>query len=419
MGILTTLTRMWLLRSFRPFTFQADSGECPPEAMEGMTPGLYVHIPFCRTLCNFCPYCKVRYSRELCERYLQALRQEIELVAKAQGASSLRASSLYFGGGSPALAAEHLGELITTLRSHFDITDGIGLELHPDDVTVPILQTLKDAGVTRVSIGIQSFQEKFQRLLGRKPVNPQAMAHALQCVPFETVSMDFIFALPGQTAEDLRRDAEQAFDCGANHVAIYPFIQFTFTESRTPTMPKAAKRRLLDEVTDFFAATGCHRDSIWTFARNESHRYSSMTRDNFLGFGCSATTLSRHQFRINTFSVEEYCRRLDEGRLPTSLRLDFTVRQRMVYWIFWKIYTTRLPVCEFEQFFGVPLMRVFGREIQLAKWLGFVTEADGVLQLTRKGVFYFHHYENYYTLAYIDKMWGLMRETPFPKRLTL
>ena len=65
-----------------------------------------------------------------------------------------------------------------------------------------------------------------------------------------------------------------------------------------------------------------------------------MTRDNFIGFGCSATTLLRRQFRVNTFSVDAYCKRIDEGRLPVSLRCDFTVRQRMVYWLFWRLYTT-------------------------------------------------------------------------------
>ena len=84
-----------------------------------------------------------------------------------------------------------------------------------------------------------------------------------------------------------------------------------------------------------------------------------MTRENFLGFGCSAATLLRDQFKINTFSVDAYCGRINEGDLPTSLTLRFRARQRMVYWLFWRLYTTRLAVGDFEAFFGVPLKKAF------------------------------------------------------------
>ena len=182
--------------------------------------GLYVHIPFCRQLCGFCPYCRELYSQEKCGRYLDALIREIHMVG-GQVPGQKPVTSLYFGGGTPALAAERLQEVIAALGEHFSITQGIGVELHPDNVTVPVLQTLRDAGVTKVSIGVQSFQEKYQRILGRAGVDRAALAEALAAVPFETVSMDFIFALPGQRFADLRADIDAAFRSGANHVAIY------------------------------------------------------------------------------------------------------------------------------------------------------------------------------------------------------
>ena len=418
MSMLTTATRMYLTRSFRPFTFVPDDGSVMPDLSGTATPGLYVHIPFCRSICNFCPYCKTIFDRAQYESYIAALKSEIELFSGGFR-SPLTVSSLYFGGGSPALAENELGGIIGTLRKYYRITDGIGMELHPDDVSVDTLRKLKDAGVTRISIGIQSFQEKFQALLGRKAVDVAALKRALSQAEFETVSMDFIFALPGQSPEDLKSDVRTAFDNGANHVAIYPFINFSFASTPVNAAGNREKRRLLDDITEYFRETGCCRDSIWTFTRNPAHRYSSMTRDNFIGFGCSATTLLRHQFRVNTFSVDAYCRRIAEGRLPTALRCDFTARQRMLYWLFWRLYTTRLPVGDFEAFFGVPLNRVFGTELKLAKLAGMLRERAGVLELTGKGAFYFHYYEGYYTLAYIDQMWGLLRENPFPSGMTL
>ena len=417
MSILTDLTRMWLTRSVKPFVFRNEyDGQLPFSDCDGL--GLYVHIPFCRSICSFCPYCKVVYDPTLCDRYIDTLLREIRLVGSGQEGKK-EVTSLYFGGGSPALAADRLGEIVAALEEYFVITDGIGVELHPEDVTVERLRTLKTAGVTRISVGIQSFQEKYQNILGRKAVDAAAMAAALREVPFETVSMDFIFALPGQTFRDLRADIEEAVSCGANHIAIYPFIDFTFTASRVKAMEKREKRALLDEITRYCGEKGYVRQSIWTFATEPGAGYSSMTRDNFLGFGCSATTLLREQFKINTFSVEEYIRRVDGGTLPTALTLRFSRRQRMVYYLFWTAYSTRVDARDFEKFFGVPLRKLYGLELWAARRLGFVTERDGVYTMTLKGAFYYHYYENFYTLAYIDKMWGILRREAFPESIEL
>ena len=417
MSIITTLTRMWLTRSAKPFAFKNEYDQVLPyQDCDNL--GLYVHIPFCKSICNFCPYCKVRYSRELCDRYIDSLLQEIHAVG-SQKTGKKETTSLYFGGGTPALAADRLKEVIDAIEEHFIITEGIGVELHPDNVKPNVLRTLKNAGVTKISIGIQSFQTKFQSVLGRTSVDTSTMKQALSEVPFETVSMDFIFALPGQTFEDLKADIDAAFQNGANHVAIYPFIDFTFTSSTVTTMPRKEKRELLDAITRYCLDRGYARSSIWTFSSEADARYSSMTRDNFLGFGCSATTLLRDQFKINTFSVEEYCKRILEGKLPTSLTLRFALRQRMIYYLFWTAYSTKVSSGDFERFFGVPLKKMYGTELRIAKLLGFVTEEHGVYSMTLKGAFYYHHYENFYTLAYIDKMWGVMRKEAFPQELKL
>lgn len=408
---------MWLTRSTKPFLFQ-NRNDTHLSFADCQGLGLYVHIPFCKSICNFCPYCKVVYSPALCNRYIDALLQEIRLVG-ASCREKKTVTSLYFGGGTPVLAVERLGEIIDTLAESFVITEGIGIELHPDNVTVPVLQALRAVGVTKISIGIQSFQPKYQSVLGRSSVALSAMAAALAVVPFETVSMDFIFALPGQTFADLKADIDTAFAHGANHIAIYPFIDFTFTASTISPMSKTEKRALLDAITQYCLQQGYTRSSIWTFSNAANARYSSMTRDNFLGFGCSATTLLREQFKINTFSVEEYCACVERKTLPTCLTIRFSLRQRMVYYLFWTAYNTQVSAKDFEAFFGVPLKKMYGLELGIAQRLGFLTEQDGVYHMTLKGAFYYHYYENFYTLAYIDKMWGILRQEAFPKKIRL
>ena len=417
MSIITDLTRMWLTRSIKPFTFYNEYDQTLSfQECENM--GLYVHIPFCESICSFCPYCKEVYSKEKCDKYIDALIQEIHMVG-SQSQGKKEVTSLYFGGGTPALAVDRLKEIVDTLEEYFIITEGIGLELHPRNVNAAMLTKLKAAGVTKISIGIQSFQQKYQDILGREVVDIEKMAAALAQVEFETVSMDFIFALPNQTYLDLKKDIDLAFSNGANHVAIYPFIDFTFTSSRVRVMEKKEKRKLLDEITQYCIEQGYHRSSIWTFSSEREAKYSSMTRDNFLGFGCSATTLLRDQFKINTFSVEEYCKRIEEQKLATSLTIRFTERQRMIYYLFWTAYSTRVEANDFERFFGKSLKKMYGFELWIAKLLGFVKEDNGVYEMTLKGAFYYHYYENFYTLAYIDKMWGIMRKEAFPEKIEL
>ena len=401
----------------KPFTFINEYDQVLPFA-ECESLGLYVHIPFCKSICNFCPYCKVLYSAESCNRYIDHLIEEIHLVG-SQHKERKEVTSLYFGGGTPALAADRIKEIIDALNEHFIITEGIGLELHPDNVNVKVLQKLKNAGVTKISIGIQSFCDKYQKILGRKSVDTAGMKSALSVVPFETVSMDFIFALPGQTFDNLRSDIDLAFSLGANHIAIYPFIDFTFTESPVAAMPKKEKRALLDAITQYCIDKGYSRSSIWTFSSEQNADYSSMIRENFLGFGCSATSLFKKQFKINTFDVESYCKRISRGDLATSLTIRFTKWQRMVYWLFWTAYTTRIRISDFEKFFDVPLKKMYGFEIWIAKRLGFIKEYDGIYEMTLKGAFYYHYYENFYTLSYIDKMWGIMRNEAFPEQIKL
>lgn len=416
MSVITDLTRMWLTRTTKPFEFTSEYDENLP-FVECDNLGLYVHIPFCKSICNFCPYCKVRYSKELCDKYIDALIKEIHLVG-SQTKEKKVVTSLYFGGGTPALATDRLHEIIDALNEHFIITQGIGLELHPDNVNEETLIVLKNAGVTKISIGIQSFSDKYQKVLGRKQIDTLALSQALNKVPFETVSMDLIFALPNQTFDDLKNDIDKAFELGANHVAIYPFIDFTFTDSSVSAMPKKKKRKLLDDITNYCYSKGYSRNSIWTFSRDEAN-YSSMTRDNFLGFGCSATTLLKDQFKINTFDVEAYCKRIEGKKLPTSLTIRFIKRQRMIYWLFWTAYSTRVDKNDFEKFFGVSLGKMYGFELFVAKILGFIKEKNGVYEMTLKGAFYYHYYENFYTLSYIDKMWGIMRKESFPKKIEL
>lgn len=417
--LLTALMRIVLTRSFKPFVFR---GTCKRtldyESLENL--GLYIHIPFCRSLCSFCPYCKVVYNEELAQRYKKALLQEIEAVCKQQTRNK-QVTSLYFGGGTPALMAEHLGDIILKIKQYFDIGGGIGVELHPDDLSAQTLETLKNAGVSMVSVGIQSFDEHCLAKIGRSGVGFEQKLKLVQEYGFDVVDVDLIFGIPGQNKSVLKKDLQTAFENGATQISTYPFIDFTFADNKYKPVSHKEKKEMLDYLNGVCGEMGVKRTSVWTFAKKDTQRYSSVTRDCFLGFGVSATTLLQDVFKINTFSIEEYIRRIEYGLLPTSLTLDFTRRQRAVYALFWSAYSLEIDRNGFERIMGQTVESMFSFELWVAKRLGLIALAEeaGKYILTDRAARFYHRVEQQYTRAYIDKMWNISRETPFPEKIIL
>ena len=247
--LLVSLLRILLTRSFKPFVFEGRfENRLDFETLDDL--GLYVHIPFCRSLCSFCPYCKEVYDPRKAASYKVALLKEIDLVCQNL-ASKKRVTSLYFGGGTPALMIDDLPEIIEKLQANFAIAGGIGVELHPSDVTLENLQKLKSAGVTMVSLGIQSFNENCLQKIGRSNDDFIGKLQLVRDCGFDIVDVDLIFAIPGQTDEILAQDIRTAFAHGATQVSTYPFIDFTFAVNPYQPMSEKVKKRMLKKTNHF------------------------------------------------------------------------------------------------------------------------------------------------------------------------
>lgn len=414
---LTSLLRVWLTRSFHPFVFKKNN-LCEPVYSDLSDPGLYVHIPFCRNLCSFCPYCKFKYDRNLAERYCDALLREIEMTA-ALLPGRIKAESLYFGGGSPALVAESLGKIIGRLSCCFDITGNIGLELHPADLEETVLKNLRLAGVSMVSIGVQSFNRECLAGLGREYEDLPKKINLVRKMGFPVIDIDLIFALPGQTEEILLNDLDTAFSCGATQVSTYPFIDFGFRANGLRPPSAKEKRKMLDAITAYCTKNKIRRTSVWTFALEGEGKYSSVTRENFLGFGVSAATLLKNKFHLNTFSIDAYLESLNLSKLPTALVLDFSRRQRMAYYLFWNAYELKLNADRFKRYFEQGLENCYRFELKIAELLGLLEKKHDHYALTTRGAYYFHLVEQLYTHAYISKLWQSSLQIPYPPKVVL
>ncbi|MCX8131875.1 MAG: radical SAM protein [Clostridia bacterium] len=415
--LLTSLLRILLTRSFKAFTFKGRySNQLNFASMKNL--GLYVHIPFCKSICSFCPYCKELYDEKLALRYKDTLMKEIDLVCKGMRGKKA-VTSLYFGGGTPTLLIDSLSEIIQKLKEYFEINDGVGVEIHPDEVTDEILGKLQNAGVSMVSIGVQSFNEECLQKLGRKHIGIEEKLSLLKKYSFSVIDMDLIFGIPGQDKQTLKNDIETAFRCGATQISTYPFIDFTFANNEYKPLSHKEKRVMLEYLNELCSKPEINRTSVWTFAKSKTGKYSSVTRDTFLGFGVSATTLLQDIFKINTFSVQEYINRVYSNNLPTALTLNFTKRQRAVYYLFWSAYSLHINGDAFERLIGKPITKMFGIEFFIAKKLGLLIKENNTYYLTNKAAYIYHYLEQKYTTAYIDKMWNISRKIAFPEKIEL
>ena len=414
--MLTNILRLLIARSIKPFVFKNNFKYKLDIDVEKL--GLYFHIPFCRMICSFCPYYKIKFDRDILGEFYKALIKELYLVSGLVNRKK-EITSVYFGGGTPALMVDYLPDLMDAVKSLFVIKGNVGIELHPLDINEALLERIKNCGFDMISIGIQSFQDKCIASLGREKIDSVNKLEIAKRVGFKAIDVDLIFGIPGQITEDLMRDFETAASLGATQISTYPFIYFSYTKLKEKPPCKKVKKQMLESLLNISSKMGYRRSSVWTFSKKNTPKYSSVTRDNYVGFGPSATSLLKEIFKINTFSVKEYIKCLDSNRIPTAIGLKFNERTRALYWLFWSSYNLDINQDNFYSLFGKKLEDVFKLELFLGEKLKYIERYKNGYELSDKGTYIFYLVEQSYTHQYIDKTWKTALENPWPKRIAL
>lgn len=413
--MISSILRIIETRSFKSLNFTRENLSFIDTNVNDI--GLYVHIPFCKSLCSFCPYNKVKYDEGLAIEYKEALIKEIKLVGNKYKEKNI--TSIYFGGGTPALMVDELKDIIGVIKEIFNIECDMGIELHPRDVNKELLEKIKEIGFNMISLGIQSFQLKNLNVLGREWIDGEAVVKLASKVGFKVIDVDFIFGIKGETEEDLRKDFEIAFRSGATQVSTYPFIDFSYADNKDKPLNHKEKKKLLEVLEEMAEKYNLNRTSVWTFGKKDLPKYSSITRDSYIGFGPSAASLTNSYFKINTFSVEEYIKALNKEINPKALTFNFEGRMRMLYWLFWNSYTLELNKKGFRDLFNREIEEVFGIEITLGRIFGLLSKEIDSYNLTKRGSYIYHLLEQHYTHQYIDKTWNVCRENPWPNEIKL
>lgn len=389
--------------------------------------GLYLHLPFCRRICPYCPYNKTLYRPELADAYAGAVVREIDLYAPIVGDRPV--TSFYIGGGTPTVMLGHgLDRILQRVRGAFRMHCAAHVESHPGDLSGAALGALLAMGVGHLSIGVEALQDEHLRALGR----PYSAAEARSAVAgavaagFECVNADMMFALPGQTTAQALETARTLVDLGVDQVAAYPLFDFPYTPwtrsrgSRSGLLGAVLRRRaMLSALETVFYDAGFRRTSVWAFTRPRSPPYCSVTVPLYLGLGASGGSYLRDVFYLNTFDARAYIDALAAGRLPIALSVDLSRKMQMAGWLYWRTYGVRFSKRAFLERFGTAFDGVYGRA---ASWLaaaGLVSDEGEEVSLTDAGAFWLHVVQDLFSLDGVGRLWGAAMAEPWPQRVAL
>jgi coproporphyrinogen III oxidase-like Fe-S oxidoreductase len=389
--------------------------------------GLYLHVPFCRQICPYCPYNKELYRSDAARRYTHAVKKEIDLYSDLVGNKPV--TSFYIGGGTPTtILHDGLGEILEHIFGSFNMQCEIHMESHPNDLSPDNLDTVVSIGVEHLSIGVEALQSRHLETLKRPYTVEQVAAVVERAVgkSFKCVNVDVIFALPDQTYSEVEQAGHALVDMGVDQVAAYPLFRFPYTKMGRISEAKNQKsfnvfqrRKMLGILEEVFYDAGFERTSVWAFTKPGVAKYCSVTVPLYVGLGASGGSYLKDIFYLNTFNVAEYIKALEQGKMPIALSLDLSENMQMAGWLYWRIYGTRFEKSDFKKRFGKDFDEVYGKYMKPLALLGFLKDDGEEIVLSDRGAYWLHVLEDLFSIEYVSKLWGTSQHEPWPKRVVL
>jgi len=362
---------------------------------------LYIHVPFCLEKCQYCAFVsKTPENKELME-YPDLLSRELQFHTK----EARPLESIYFGGGTPSLLKpEQVAKLLTEIADYVPIRKDaeITLEANPGTVDPLTLKAFRDAGVNRISLGIQSFEDRFLTCLGRIHTTEQSRQafQAARQAGFNNISIDLIHSLPDQSLNQWRTELQQAVRLAPEHISIYGLT----VEEGTPFARKypADSPQLADEdlsadmfecTDEFLTGSGFDHYEIANYARpgyRSRHNSGYWRRDGYLGLGVAAHSFLRkgHGTRFsNPDTLMEYRQGVLSGQPTLVDEQSLTECEAMAEYMFLGLrLTDGVSQYAFELEFSQSLDSVYGTAAAELVKLGLILQTGELLTLTRRGM---------------------------------
>ena len=367
--------------------------------------GLYVHIPFCSAICNYCNFNRGLFDASLKEQYVQALLREIASQgdpSTALGTGRAPADTIYFGGGTPSLLEPaEIAAIIAACRAAFAVAGDveITMEANPETVTPERLAAFRDAGVNRLSYGVQSFRdEELQRLSRLHSASRAAEAFAMaRAAGFDNVSLDLMMWLPQQTIAQWLESVDALIALGPDHASLYILelypnapLREAMARSKWSLAPDDDAAEMYLEAMARLDAAGYEQYEISNVARRgreSRHNLKYWADGEWLGFGCGAHSTRRGVRWKNLSSTTEYIAAVASGGQPGVEKRELSRREALEEALFTGLRLARgIDVHTVKTRYDADVWGIYGAALERFREAGLLIYDGRLLRLSRAGM---------------------------------
>ncbi|MCY8491941.1 radical SAM family heme chaperone HemW [Bacillus inaquosorum] len=360
----------------------------------------YIHIPFCEHICHYCDFNKYFIQSQPVDEYLNALEQEmINTIAKT-GQPDLK--TIFIGGGTPtSLSEEQLKKLMDTIIRVLKPSSALSefaVEANPDDLSAGKLKILKEAGVNRLSFGVQTFEDDLLEKIGRvhKQKDVFASFERAREIGFDNISLDLMFGLPGQTLKHLDHSLNTALSLDAEHYSVYSLIVEPKTvfynlmrKGRLHLPPQEQEAEMYEMVMGRMEAHGIHQYEISNFAKagmESKHNLTYWSNEEYFGFGAGAHGYISGTRTVNVGPVKHYIDLIAEKGFPYRDTHEVTTEEQIEEEMFLGLRKIAgVSKKRFAEKYGRSLDELFPSVLKDLAEKGLIYNSESAVCLTHQG----------------------------------
>ncbi len=373
------------------------------ERSEGMLESVYIHIPFCEHICHYCDFNKFYIKSQPVDDYLLALDQEMTNVFLKYPPRTIK--SIFVGGGTPtSLSEQQLEQLLQSIQNHTArYTNGeleFTFESNPSELSPRKLQILKNAGVNRLSIGVQAFDDDLLEKIGRTHRGNDAMhsIYLAKQVGFQNVNVDLIYSLPGQTIDRFKATLKQAFSLNIQHFSCYSLqvepktVFYNLMRKGQLDLPTVdVEATMYDILLDEMAIHGYQQYEVSNFAKpgyESRHNLTYWNNSEYYGIGAGAHSYIAGIRRANAGPLNKYLSLIQQSGFAFIEEQVLSIQEKMEEEVFLGLRKTAgVSKQQFKEKFNKDLSSVFKEEIAEQVKRGLIEDTVDFIRLTRKGLF--------------------------------
>jgi oxygen-independent coproporphyrinogen-3 oxidase len=361
--------------------------------------GIYVHIPFCSAICNYCNFNRGLYDADLKTRYVEALRTEI---ARSHESAGRTADTIFFGGGTPSLLEpDEIAAIIQSVRDNIDLDQHseITLETNPETIDRDKLERFRAAGVNRLSFGVQSFQDDELERLGRihSADRARAAVREARAAGFDNVSLDLMMWLPGQSVEHWLANVDALIAAQPDHASLYLLelypnapLKEDMARAGWSLAPDEDAAEMYLQAMDRLEAAGFRQYEISNVARpgrESRHNLKYWTDGEWLAFGCGAHGTVAGIRRKNVAATTDYIERVMRGNDAVAERRVLSDDDRVAEALFTGLrLSAGIDLEAFAARYGVDVWARYGDELRPFVEAGWLVREGPMFRLTRTGM---------------------------------